>query len=153
MRKSWRGVWTAVAVLLCACATCGCGIVDWLVDGRGVSLYGPPAVPLEVKSFTFAPLGPIHTGETLTFTAEIEPVEHLSAFVYAEPGQPGSVHFDLRDDGVPPDQTAGDNVFTGAGQWLTEYGTGKFTLHLVAGGEKNGQQALGEAERILKVRP
>lgn len=148
-----RGFWVVLASLFYAFALAGCHIETWFPMPTGHSDYGPPAVPLAVKSFTFAPPGPIHTGDLLTFTAEIEPVTDPAVVVGVQTGLPGTFRAELHDDGAAPDTVPGDSIFSGAGVWGPEYGTGKFTLTLWAGGEKEHEWAAGQAQRILKVKP
>ena len=149
-----RGFWKALASLFGGLALAGCHIETWFHLPDVSSMYGAPPAPITVKSFTFAPPGPIHTGDLLTMTAQIEPVANPSVHVYTRIGVPGGFQAQLRDDGVAPDQVAGDYVFTGMERWLAEYGTGKFTLYLYAGGGEIGHPAAGSAESsILKVKP
>ncbi len=147
-------LWAIMSAVLCACACWGCGIMDSLfAGGVGFAVYGSPAVPLEVKSFTFDPLDPIHPGETLTFTAEIAQVAEPHVVVYAVPGQTGDFSMELHDDGLAPDAEAGDFIFAGQAVWGEEYGTGKFTLRLGASGGGAYDHYYGQLDRILKVKP
>jgi hypothetical protein len=154
LHKLRRRYWVLIASLCGIVASGSCSIASWFPDSKVYGMYGAPPAPLTVKSFSFAPLGPIHTGELLTMTAEIEPVANPSVRVYTRMGVPGGFQAELRDDGVAPDQVAGDYIFTGTERWLAEYGTGKFTLYLSAGGGEMGHWAQGQAESgILKVKP
>lgn len=149
-----RGLWMAIASLLYIFTLASCHIETWFPMPKVYGAYGPPPAHLAVKSFSFAPLGPIHTGDLLTMTAQIEPVANPHVHVYTLLGVPGGFQADLLDDGVAPDQVAGDYIFTGTERWLAEYGTGKFTLYLSAGGGEIGHPASGYAESgILKVQP
>jgi hypothetical protein len=154
LHKLRRSFWAVIASLLGVLASVGCHLETWFHLPDVTSMYGAPPASISVKSFTFAPPGPIHTGDLLTMTAEIEPVANPQVNVYTRMGVPGGFQAELRDDGVAPDEAAGDCIFSGTECWLAEYGTGKFTLYLTAGGGEIGHPAAGYARSgILKVKP
>lgn len=148
-----RLLWRLAAWVCAAVASGGCSIATWFPMPTGGSDYGVIAVPLTVKSFNCAPLGPIHPGDKLTFTAEIEPVASAQISVNVISDQVPHLNTILHDNGVDPDATAGDHVFTGQGVWEEEYGTGVFTLRLWASGMKQGEWASGQAQRNIQVEP
>lgn len=161
-RNVWR--WTGLAwrALAAACALLATGLAgcNWFDTGGSYAAYGPPIVPaygvqmvpLDIKSYTYVPPSPVHVGDTLTFTAQLEPAADRHANVYATNTQV-MFRVPLHDDGVAPDAAAGDSVFSGSGQWQAAYGTGELQAHLMAYGTKQGVLAQGYADLPLEVLP
>lgn len=118
-----------------------------------VGVYGMPSVPLDVHSFSCSPPSPVHVGDTLTFIAEIGTADNVQASVTAGNGVYDRLSLELHDDGLAPDATAGDNIFTGSGQWLAKYGTGATQASLTAYGNKPQGAAFGHDELPLDVLP
>lgn len=161
--RRWTGPAWRVLAAVCALLATGLAGCGWF-NTEGYAAYGPPMVPaygvqmvpLEIKFYTYTPSSPVHVGDTLTFTAQLEPAQYLQANVAAgntvEPFHEW-LHVQLHDDGVAPDTVAGDNVFTGSGRWLAEYGTGEMKAHLGVTGFKPEGAAAGHTELPLQVLP
>lgn len=110
----------------------------------GPVAYGPPPVEiLEILSFSYAPPSPVHVGDTLIFTAQLEPAADRTAEVNVYPFNTAleTFHVQLHDDGLAPDAAAHDGIFTGSGQWLAKSGTGAQHVWLKAQGIKQGKPA------------
>ncbi len=146
LRRFWRALATVIAAVAGMQTFTSCPVYG------AVGVYGMPSVPLDIAAFSYTPPSPIHTGDTLTFIAQLEPAQNVAADVYAEVA-PALFHVQLHDDGLAPDALAGDNVFSGSGQWTAECGTGPQRLHLYARGYKPGGEAQGAAELPLEVLP
>lgn len=146
MTRLWRIVASLAAALTGLQALSGCPMYGAL------PAYGMPFATLEVDSFTVAPPGPAHVGDSLTFYAQLEAAGERSAEVNA-----GNLleqfHLALHDDGVAPDMAAGDNVFSGSGVWQARFGMGSVSAALFAQGEKDGVWAVGNASLPLEVLP
>jgi hypothetical protein len=107
---------------------------------------GGPAGPLDIRSFNYSPPGPIHPGDTLTFTARILEQQVVSARVLANGESTGELRVDLHDDGVAPDVAAGDFIFSGSAVWAPELGTGIMAVSLSVQATVNG--SLVQAKRL-----
>lgn len=148
-RWGWR-VLTTLCALFAAGTGAGC---HWALPGGG-PLYGVMPVPLEIESFSYSPPGPLHVGDTLTFTALIPQGGVSSAYVQAAIPGAGGMDVILHDDGLAPDAVAGDRVFSAARQWLATYGTGTAQVRLLASGLLDGQPASGVKDAAdLQVLP
>jgi hypothetical protein len=154
MGQSWRK-WSGLAwrVLAAACVA-GAGVgCHWATPGGGL-LYGVAPVALDITAFSYAPSGPIHTGDTLTFTAQVPLGEVSNIDVQGTIQGADGMQVLLHDDGVAPDAVAGDRVYCGAGQWLLSYGTGTAHVQLHAWGLIDGRFASGSADAAdLQVLP
>lgn len=110
--------------------------------GGGTSVApnpGPQPVHLDIRSFNISPPGPIHLGDTLTFTALILEQQVVSAQVLATGESNGELRVDLHDDGVAPDIAAGDFIFTGDAVWAPALGTGIMAVSLGVQAMVNGE--------------
>lgn len=146
--------WWLVAGTLCAFLATSMGAgCHWAIPRVG-PLYGVMPVPLDIAAFSYAPPSPVHTGENLTFTAQILQGDVSNAWVQAAIPGVGGMDVILRDDGLAPDVIAGDRVFSGARQWLANYGTGTAQVRLLASGMLDGQPASGAKDAAdLQVLP
>lgn len=99
---------------------------------------GPQPVHLDIRSFSISPPSPIHLGDTLTFTARILEQQVVSAQVLATGESHGELRVDLHDDGVAPDVTAGDFIFTGDAVWEPALGSGIMAVSLGVQAMVNG---------------
>jgi hypothetical protein len=93
-----------------------------------VAMYGPPPVPHEpdvkITDFSYTPASPIRSGDTLTFRATLS--RHTDAgWISVAVRKPELIRIGCNDAGFPPDETAGDGVYTGALLWDGALGTGE----------------------------
>ncbi len=155
-RALWQSIWSIGAAMCSACVLSGCDVGSLFPDTKIYSLYGVPPVPLAVRSFEISPPNPLHTGDTLSFYAEIEPVVGPYATVIAWLGRPitgnPGLQLALRDDGVAPDLAANDNIFSGSAE-LPATSPGEYAAFVGAGGLKDGKSAAGSAQLTLEVLP
>jgi hypothetical protein len=98
-------------------------------------MYGVTMAKLPVGDIGYQPPSPVHAGQLLTFTAELPQGMIYSASVNAGAAWNELQLVTLLDDGVLPDQTAGDRTFTGQLKWKAEYGTGEVVVKFVAFGK------------------
>ncbi len=102
--------------------------------------YGEPQV--EIQHFGYQPPGPIHAGDTLTFSAAISAPGQFELTAHADRfGVAAGLVVPLHDDGVAQDSQAGDGIYTGAGVWLAEYGTGRMDTSVSTHGKVRGRPA------------
>jgi hypothetical protein len=149
MSRFWRMLAAACALLATGFTAC-----SWFTIGGGGPDYGVQMVPLEVTSFSYAPPGPIHTGDTLTCTAQVPQGEVRSIDVQGTIQGADGMQVILHDDGAAPDTLADDRVYCGAGKWLLSYGTGTAHVRLQAWGLLNGRFAAGSKDAAdLQVLP
>jgi hypothetical protein len=138
--RFWRIVARVLGVLCMLCASGSCGHRSVFEEpGFDHPDYGPVYVELPIGDVGYQPPSPVHVGTVLTFTAQLPQGEISAAIVSA--GFWAEV--ELLDDGVLPDQEAGDRTFTGQLEWKAEYGTGKMSALLSASGTLNGRDASG----------
>jgi hypothetical protein len=121
-----------IAALLGACGG-GTGVDD---------SSGTPAVRLDIRSFSYSPPSPIHPGEMLTFTSRILEPNVVSVQALASGESHGELRVNLHDDGVAPDETAGDLMYTGAAVWDPALGTGIMAVSLSVQATVNGTPVL-----------
>lgn len=102
----------------------GCGIVPM----RMRNVYGSPIPPqphdptVELVDFSYTPQSPIHLGDTLTFTATLN--HHASGCILkAYAREQGLTLAYLNDNGISPDTTANDGIYTGMFTWEQEMDT------------------------------
>jgi hypothetical protein len=144
MSRFWRVLAGVMAAVTGASALTSCPVYGM------APAYGVQYVPLTITSFSYSPPSPAHVGDTLTFVAQLELADMRTADVSAG-NLTETLHVTLHDDGVAPDATAGDSIFTGSGQWLAQYGTGQTQAVLSAQGNKQGAAAHGNAMLPLDV--
>lgn len=119
-----------------------CTAVVYVACGSGsdvVANPGAPYVRLNISSFGFTPPSPIHLGDTLTFSARVLEQQVVSVQVLATGESNGDLRVELHDDGVAPDETAGDAMYTGAAVWAPELGTGIMAVSLSVQAMRNGE--------------
>jgi hypothetical protein len=97
--------------------------------------YGVPPPPshptVELTDFTYTPASPIHIGDTLTLTA-VTTLPLADGSMRASLPTTINRNVALNDDGWPPDQTAGDGIWTGEQMWMEDMGTpSDGVIHLV----------------------
>lgn len=101
-----------------------------------------------ISSFTFAPTSVLETGDTVTFTLTAGESKGAAGALFA-----GAPNISLYDDGVSPDATANDGIYTG--RWVIPIGVsangveveGKFT-------DGAGNEALpAKAPNLMTIRP
>ncbi len=155
MNRLWRTVASLAAAALGWSGLVACPRqIAQPVYGAPLVKYGPPPImfELEVKSFNCTPASPVRVGDTLVFTAELEPADNLRVEIYGSMAAQ-ALQLRLHDDGQVPDAAAGDNVFSGSAVWQAEYGSGSARISLDASGDQQGQPASGSAELPLEVLP
>lgn len=107
---------TALLALLSGCKGTG----GWAEPMYGMEI--PPEHPTVVLTdFSYTPASPIRVGDTLTLTVTTsEPVEQ--ALVSVRLPSLTDRYVELADDGQPPDETAGDGIWTAERLWTEEMG-------------------------------
>jgi hypothetical protein len=108
------------AALLLAGVAC-----KYLLPVYGVPFYGsvPPREHPTVKltDFGYTPASPIHIGDKLTLIAQTNtPVADAQVFAELPAAIPAPTQ--LLDDGQPPDQAAGDGIWTAEKTWTADMG-------------------------------
>lgn len=142
--KCWRIVVRVLGVLCVLGGAGSCIHRSWYEDpGQSQPVYGPMHVQLPVGDVGYQPPSPVHAGTMLTFTAQL-PQGNISQAVI-DAGTAGSSwqHVELFDNGVMPDQAAGDRIFTGQLVWQAEYGRGEIYVRMLAIGQLDGDDAQG----------
>lgn len=112
---------TLAAALLSGISSTGCDRM----------MYGMPPPDHErdvtITDFSYSPASPIHVGDTLTFRATLTRPT-AAGFVCAVVSIPEAVRVRCNDEGLPPDEVAGDSVYSGALVWDSALGTGSEQL-------------------------
>lgn len=122
------------------CVLCTAALLGACGGGAGPDTNpGTPVTPLNIRAFVYQPPSPIHPGQTLTFTARILEQQIISVKVLANGESHGELRADLHDDGVAPDETAGDFTFTGSAVWEPALGTGIMAVSLSVQALHNGE--------------
>jgi hypothetical protein len=91
--------------------------------------YGEPYIPphdptVVLQDFSYTPASPIHVGDTLRLTATLNHSTD-AGWLQAVVKHHKLAAVDLRDNGIPPDETDGDGVYSGELTWGPELGDGK----------------------------
>ncbi len=130
-KRCWRIVAWAMGVL---CALCGLGSCGVFNSAENITnLYGAPSVKLPIDAASYTPASPVHSGTVLTFSAQLTQGDprQVEAILH---GPTGWQYAPMLDDGVAPDATAQDRVYTGQLAWQPQLGTGEVPVRIYATG-------------------
>jgi hypothetical protein len=147
--KCWRIAARILSVLSAVCAVSSCANGDWWPGAHGdrvMPMYGIISVKLPVGDVGYQPPSPVHSGAVTVFTAQLPQGEITQVEADVNAAGRISQSIAMLDDGVLPDQTAGDRTFTGQLKWKAEYGTGEVEVRIVASGTLDGKSAVADEQ-------
>lgn len=149
VNRFWRIAARVLGGLSAVCAVSSCANGDWWPGAHGdrvMPLYGSISVKLPVGDVGYQPPSPVHTGAVTVFTAQLPQGQITQVEASLNAAGRISQEVPMLDDGILPDQVAGDRTFTGQVEWKAEYGAGEVEVWFTAFGMLGGEDAMVQEE-------